>query len=652
MHETTIVHEIGHNWFYGILGFNERDYPWMDEGINTFYQSLYEEKYYGDKSLIEIYVGKEIPQMRQLGITPMAQYYFPYVFFARHNLDQSLALSSDEFTSGNYGVTVYYKSALIFRYLRDYIGANDFDTLMQGFYSEWKFKHPQPEDFIHYFTENSPKDVSWFFKDILYTDKQIDYAIIGVKKTGDSLKIRVKNKGDVAVPFSISTLDEYGVIQQTQWHAGFPKKGDIYFPKGSYKQIKIDAQEQMPEVNRNNNVARAKGIFKTANPKRLKLLYSVPFKGKDDLYFFPAMGWNAYSGFMLGAAIYTDPVLEHRWEFAAIPLYAFGSGQVNGEASLYRNFHTKGFIRKWSLGITARKYDYDRSEAAQQAISTDKLYFYRVVPELRFYFRTPSNISTTQHHLTLRWLDIRRQNVYYSQCGNSDPSANVDFLPYGLGVISYKYANQRKINPYGFNAEFQVNEDIAKAWFSADYSLSFKKNKSFDIRFFAGNIFSYNSNTLVDYSLKLSNWAGNDDYLFDYIYGARSNRIGSGFLSAQMTPAEGGFSIYTPLGRSWSWLSAVNLRSSLPFTNLLRIYADFGIYPDGLHGNKPKMLYEGGAYLNIIPKYFEIYFPFFWSKEIQDVAELNNQPFYEQKIRFVFRMDLMNPFKVLREIEL
>ena len=653
MNETTIVHEIGHNWFYGILGFNERDYPWMDEGINTFYQSLYEEKYYGDKSLIEMYSGQENPQLRRLGISPMAQYYYPYVFMARHHLDQSLALTSEEYTSTNYGSMVYNKSVLIFRYLRDYLGVQDFDTLMHGFYSAWKFKHPQPEDFVAYFTQNSPKDIGWFFNDILFSTHQIDYAISGVKTIGDSIRIKVKNKGDVSVPFSISGIDKYGIVQQTQWYAGFPKKGEVYLPKGSFDKIKIDASEQMPEVNRNNNSAKVNGAFRTMNPKRLKLLYSVPFKGTDDLYFFPALGWNAYSGFMLGAAIYSDPVLERKWEFTVVPLYAFGSKQLNGEVGLYRNFHTNGFIRKWSIGITGRKYDYDISEAAGQVIATNKLYFYKTSPEIRFYFRTPANISTIKHQLSFRWLDIHRQNVFYSLCGNSNSyEPNVDFLVYGLGVVSYKYINNRKINPYGFNAEFQVNNDITKAWFSADYSLSFKKNKSFDIRFFAGNIFSYNSNTNVDYSFKLSNWSGNDDYLFDYTYAARSQNIGGGLLSAQMTPVEGGFSIYTPLGRSWSWLSAVNLKTSLPFTNLIRLYADFGIYPDGLNNNKPKMLYEGGAYLNIIPHYLEVYFPVFWSKEIQDVAELNNKAFYEQKIRFTFRMDLMNPFKMLREIEL
>ena len=51
--EFTIAHEVGHNWFYGILGTNERQHPWMDEGINTFYDNRYTEWKYGNEGEIQ-----------------------------------------------------------------------------------------------------------------------------------------------------------------------------------------------------------------------------------------------------------------------------------------------------------------------------------------------------------------------------------------------------------------------------------------------------------------------------------------------------------------------------------------------------------------------------------------------------------------------
>ncbi len=56
--DAVITHEVGHNWFYGILGSNERDYPWMDEGINSFYQFRYEAEKYRSNSIF----GKSMPK--------------------------------------------------------------------------------------------------------------------------------------------------------------------------------------------------------------------------------------------------------------------------------------------------------------------------------------------------------------------------------------------------------------------------------------------------------------------------------------------------------------------------------------------------------------------------------------------------------------
>ncbi len=650
--ETTLVHEIGHNWFYGILAFNERDYPWMDEGINTFYQSLYEEKYFGSKSLIEIYSGRDIPALRGGGLNFLSQYYLSYLFPARFNLDQPATIPSDEFTKSNYGVIVYMKTPLMLRYLRDYLGVEEFNKLMQGFYEKWKFKHPQPEDFRTWFEENSPKDVSWFFNQVLPTKRKIDYAIAGVKTKGDSIVLKIRNKGDITGPFSISAIDKFGVVTQTKWYDGIEKKGKIKFPKTAFSSLKIDAGNQMPDINRKNNLFRSNGLFKKGGKPKLKFLYALPNDDVRRLYAAPALGWNKYSGFMLGGAFFNDPAFEHKWQYVFVPLYGFGSKQINGEAAVYRNFHTYGFIRKWSLGLTARKYDYAFSgDAATLGNPSDRLFFARWVPELKFYFKTPSNISTISHTLTIRDLEVYKQQISYGTCGVGNPEPVLEAYHFSLAAVDYNFFDRRKINPYGFKASFQANSDVVKMWVSAYYGLTVGKHKRIDARFFAGNIFSYNSNSPVDYAFKMSSWSGSDDYLYDYTYLGRSQSLGSGLWSAQMTPAEGGFSIYSPLGRSWSWITALNLKSSLPFTGLVRLYANLGLYPDALNDDKAKMLYEAGAYLNIVPRYFEIYFPFLWSKEFTDVLELNNRPFYEQKIRFVLRFDLMNPFKFLRDIQ-
>ena len=106
------------------------------------------------------------------------------------------------FTPNNYFSVVYEKSAFAFRYLERYLGTETFDSLMQGFYQEWKFKHPYPEDLAKYFEENSPKPVKWFFDGIAEDAGFMDYKLNYRFKT-----LIVKNKSDFIAPIPITIND-------------------------------------------------------------------------------------------------------------------------------------------------------------------------------------------------------------------------------------------------------------------------------------------------------------------------------------------------------------------------------------------------------------------------------------------------------------
>ncbi|MBL0043621.1 MAG: hypothetical protein IPP33_04140 [Flavobacteriales bacterium] len=142
--DVVIAHEVGHNWFYGMLGSNERDHPWMDEGINSFYEQRYVETRYPDKRLMDL---QGIPLgflTRQKGITYRQQNELQYRFNARRNWDSPPDSPSAEFGELDYGTTVYSKSALIFDQLRSFLGEAKFDSCMQRYFDEWHFKHPYP----------------------------------------------------------------------------------------------------------------------------------------------------------------------------------------------------------------------------------------------------------------------------------------------------------------------------------------------------------------------------------------------------------------------------------------------------------------------------------------------------------------------------
>ncbi len=140
--DKTIAHEIGHNWFYGILASEERLHPWMDEGINSFYEARYSLAKY----------GREAQWERILFETKAAT-----------KTDQPIELPAEKFSEANYNLVAYYKTAEWLRYLESQLGTGTFDKAMQEYYRQWQFKHPQPEDFKKVMESVSEKNLDNVF---------------------------------------------------------------------------------------------------------------------------------------------------------------------------------------------------------------------------------------------------------------------------------------------------------------------------------------------------------------------------------------------------------------------------------------------------------------------------------------------------------
>ncbi|MBK9569039.1 MAG: M1 family metallopeptidase [Chitinophagaceae bacterium] len=145
--DNTIAHEIGHNWFYGILASNEREHPWMDEGINSFYDDKYKVAKYGKQ-----------PQLERILFETKAV----------TKTDQPIELFSEKYSEANYGLVAYYKTAEWMRYLEAELGTETFNNALKEYYRRWQFKHPQPEDFKKVLEESSGKNMDSVF---LYLSK-------------------------------------------------------------------------------------------------------------------------------------------------------------------------------------------------------------------------------------------------------------------------------------------------------------------------------------------------------------------------------------------------------------------------------------------------------------------------------------------------
>ena len=166
-----IVHEIGHFFFPMIVNSDERQWAWMDEGINTFVQYLAEQEF-GKKYPEIIYPYKNFPSDR--GPAEMIVDYM--------SVDQNYLapIMSNPENVYSLGPNAYGKPATALNILRETImGRELFDYAFKKYSNRWKFKHPTPEDFFRTMEDASAVDLDWFWRGWFYTT---DYVDIGIKE--------------------------------------------------------------------------------------------------------------------------------------------------------------------------------------------------------------------------------------------------------------------------------------------------------------------------------------------------------------------------------------------------------------------------------------------------------------------------------------
>ncbi|MEM8893198.1 MAG: M1 family metallopeptidase [Bacteroidota bacterium] len=158
-----IVHEVGHNFFPMIINSDERQWTWMDEGLNTFVQSLCHREYYPDMPLRRGTASSIVNYMKgdKEGIRPIMT-----------NSEQIL----------QFGNNAYAKPAAALSILRETImGPELFDYAFKTYSERWAFKHPSPADFFRSMEDASAIDLDWFWRGWFYTTDNVDVSVDNVK---------------------------------------------------------------------------------------------------------------------------------------------------------------------------------------------------------------------------------------------------------------------------------------------------------------------------------------------------------------------------------------------------------------------------------------------------------------------------------------
>jgi hypothetical protein len=150
--EELLMHEIGHNWFYGILASNERDFPWMDEGMNSFYDLRYKKQLDANKK-------QKVKKRKSFSFEDLMLQHL-YV----QKTDIPINAPSDAFNASSYNLIVYKKTANWLQAIEQHIGSSAFDSMMQNYYAQWAFKHPYPDDFKNIASVYLKADTDSFFQ--------------------------------------------------------------------------------------------------------------------------------------------------------------------------------------------------------------------------------------------------------------------------------------------------------------------------------------------------------------------------------------------------------------------------------------------------------------------------------------------------------
>ncbi len=660
--ESVLVHEVGHNWFQAILASNERDEPWIDEGMNSYYEARYlEEKYpkLGNyDSLPSVNADNAGSNLGFSEFYASPYNYYWYLLYARQAKDQPITLHSEKLTNDNYGAIIYGKAALAMRYLEGYLGKSEFDRIMQKFYQLYEFKHVNTQDFRTLLEAESGKDFTWFFEELLNTTKTIDYKPnyiyrYGKNDAGERIhRVEVKNKsGEIAAPFSLTAFKGDSAIV-TRWYEGFKGTRKVEFPALKYDKLRIDAGGYIPEINRRNNNYRFKG-GKRDRPIQFKLFGSLEDENHKQIFYTPMLGFNKYDGLMLGAAFYNSLAPRKRVEYFAAPMFSLNASDIVGTANIqYHLLPKKGLAKRLTFGLDARRFTeanlsaFPKESAPPEVQQIDEdIQYLRLVPSATLTFRPKTPRSSVEKQLQFRHISMNRESFTQDTAFYNVERA-LKNNSYYINELSFSLKDKRRIHPYGFKVQMQQAKDFNLATAEVNYRLSYKGDKTdgLDVRLFGGYFLK---NDAIGVVLTMSD-SGTRDFVYDdYLFGRNES---SGFFSQQVTVQHGGFKI--PLGSvgfANEYLLAANFKSTLLSKLPVKAYFNlgYGKNSSSLIPWSEKTLVEGGLALVIVPDAFEIYLPLIYSDDFKKRLEINDVKLL-QRVSFLLDIDGLNPVKLVR----
>ena len=231
-----IIHEVGHNFFPMIINSDERQWTWMDEGLNTFVQFLTEQEWDVD------YPSRRGPAHR-------------IVDYMKGDKDGMVPIMTNSESILQFGNNAYGKPATALNILRETImGRELFDFAFKEYCRRWAFRHPTPADFFRTMEDASAVDLDWFWRGWFYTTDHCDIAI-------DEVKWFQPNTKDPAIEFPLAAKQREseekgisyarnGAIRDNTVVARDTSTRDFYNDPDRFKATRLDAEDHKRYISR------------------------------------------------------------------------------------------------------------------------------------------------------------------------------------------------------------------------------------------------------------------------------------------------------------------------------------------------------------------------------------------------------------------
>ncbi len=278
--EGVTVHECGHQWWYGLIGNNEFEEAWLDEGFNTYSTDRAMNAGYPPFKIIRAYFGGP----GAIGI--------PYVF---HDINSAPLGPSDggiRYAGKNdimtrkgweyyqtYGLNSYTKPGLSLVMLERYLGEEMMYRVMRTYHHRFRFKHPSSQDFINVVNGVSGKNMGWFFENTWFSSNLFDYSIDNIVNrklpprggiftdngkpedttASEQLKeyeceVVVKREGEAIAPVDIMIVFKNGDIRREGWDGQYRWRKFIYRTDSPVEYAIVDPEKKLAlDINYNNN---------------------------------------------------------------------------------------------------------------------------------------------------------------------------------------------------------------------------------------------------------------------------------------------------------------------------------------------------------------------------------------------------------------